>query len=129
VLVVKSISPCQFFGIDGIERAVANALIDSLIQNNSSLLAINPEVVWLFWTAPIVNLRGGAPPLTRGSHRRGSLLRQELSKRRTHSPEFKARVAMEAISGNTGRRSGAQTRWNASTKTQAAHPGRRNRPQ
>jgi putative transposase len=24
---------------------------------------------------------------------------QELSKRRTHSPEFKARVAMEAISG------------------------------
>ena len=27
------------------------------------------EVVWLSWTAPIVNLCGGAPPLKRGSHR------------------------------------------------------------
>ena len=33
-----------FIGIDGRERAAANVLIDSLIQNSSSLLAIHPLV-------------------------------------------------------------------------------------
>jgi hypothetical protein len=27
------------------------------------------EMVWLSWTAPIVNLCGGVPPLIRGSHK------------------------------------------------------------
>lgn len=48
------------------------------------------EAVWFFWTALIVDLRGGAPPLKGG---------QPRNKRRTHSPEFMARVAMEAVSG------------------------------
>ena len=47
------------------------------------------EVDWLFWTGPIDNLWGGVPPL----------MGAPANERRTHSPEFKARVAVEAISG------------------------------
>ncbi len=49
------------------------------------------EVIWIFWTVPIVNLSGGAPPLTRAPTE---------FKPRTHSPEIRAEVAMEAISGH-----------------------------
>jgi hypothetical protein len=48
------------------------------------------EVVWLFWTGPSLTSEAGHRPL------KGLL---QMSKRRTHSPEFKARVAMEAFSG------------------------------
>ena len=32
-------------------------------------LSASSEVVWVFWTGPIVNLCGGVPPLKGGYHR------------------------------------------------------------